>query len=323
MKPSLLFPALPGHWTPILPASELGASPKGVTLAGEKLVLFRGKDGVGALLDRCPHRGVALSLGTITDGCLACPFHGWRFGADGACEHVPFNPDVPRGPLATAAAPAREAMGMIWVYTGTEAVGEPILPEAATWPQTSLTYLYEDWDTHWTRVMENMLDTPHLPFVHRGTIGAGMARRMKPDSKMEQTVTEIEHGLSLSYRLDDAASRSRLDWVRPNAMVLRILDQPGRALRLHVWCIPLEADRTRLLVVGAYSFGALSPLAALTSFTNRKIVFEDRAVVESSDPKEVPQPAGEANVPTDKMTLRFRAWYHAQKAERPRPSDDA
>jgi phenylpropionate dioxygenase-like ring-hydroxylating dioxygenase large terminal subunit len=44
--------------------------------------LERFHDGVGALLDRCPHRGVALSLGTITDGCLACPFHGWRFGAD-------------------------------------------------------------------------------------------------------------------------------------------------------------------------------------------------------------------------------------------------
>lgn len=32
-----------------------------------------------ALLDRCPHRDVALSDGLVSDGTLVCPGHFWRF----------------------------------------------------------------------------------------------------------------------------------------------------------------------------------------------------------------------------------------------------
>jgi pimeloyl-ACP methyl ester carboxylesterase/nitrite reductase/ring-hydroxylating ferredoxin subunit len=32
-----------------------------------------------ALLDRCPHRDIALSRGTVKDGMLVCPGHFWRF----------------------------------------------------------------------------------------------------------------------------------------------------------------------------------------------------------------------------------------------------
>lgn len=39
--------------------------------------------------DRCPHRGAPLSAGTIEDGCLVCPYHGWRFGPDGRAVEIP------------------------------------------------------------------------------------------------------------------------------------------------------------------------------------------------------------------------------------------
>ena len=42
---------------------------------------------------------------------------------------------------------------------------------------------------------------------------------------------------------------------------------------------------------------------------NRKVIFEDRAVVESSFPTRVPRPTEEKSVPTDKVTLRLRSWY--------------
>ena len=311
----MAFEALPGIWTPIMPASELAAKPVGFTLAGERLALFRSGTGVAGVRDRCPHRGVSLSNGKAEGGRLACPFHGWQFDAQGACRHVPFNPGVPLGPLGTQAVPVREEVGMIWVYTGYGSTDTaPILPEAAALPGVRFAWVYEDWDAHWTRVMENMLDTPHLPFVHRGTIGADMARRMRPETRMNQTLTETQHGVETQFRLDEDPSPGRLQWVRPNGMVLFILEKPGWTMRMHVWCVPLERDRTRLLVAAAYQFGVLTPLAVLTSFTNRKIIFEDRAVVESSDPKEIPPPGGEANVPTDKMTLRFRTWYHREIA---------
>jgi pimeloyl-ACP methyl ester carboxylesterase/nitrite reductase/ring-hydroxylating ferredoxin subunit len=42
-------------------------------------VVERGHDDYVALLDRCPHRDVALSGGVIQDGLLVCPGHFWRF----------------------------------------------------------------------------------------------------------------------------------------------------------------------------------------------------------------------------------------------------
>ncbi|MEM9054907.1 MAG: Rieske (2Fe-2S) protein, partial [Pseudomonadota bacterium] len=46
-----------------------------------------------ALRDICPHRLVPLSAGKQidTDGeaTIECPYHGWRFGTDGVCRHMP------------------------------------------------------------------------------------------------------------------------------------------------------------------------------------------------------------------------------------------
>ena len=81
----MTFDGFADVWTPVLLRRKLTSKPVRLVIANEPLVLFRdGRGGVGALLDRCPHRGVALSLGRITDGTLECPFHGWRFDISGA-----------------------------------------------------------------------------------------------------------------------------------------------------------------------------------------------------------------------------------------------
>src|SRR5207245_5894088 len=71
--------ALPRQaWYPACRSAELEGTPRAITLMETPLVVFR--DGGGqarALLDRCPHRNVALSLGRIAgDGTLQCSYHG-------------------------------------------------------------------------------------------------------------------------------------------------------------------------------------------------------------------------------------------------------
>jgi phenylpropionate dioxygenase-like ring-hydroxylating dioxygenase large terminal subunit len=75
-----MFDLLPNIWTPVLPIAEIEHQPVAVEVAGEQIVLFRdAHDEIGALLDRCPHRGAALSLGRVGEnGCLECPYHGWQ-----------------------------------------------------------------------------------------------------------------------------------------------------------------------------------------------------------------------------------------------------
>lgn len=87
-----------------------------VDLLGEKLVLWRSGGRPMAWLDRCAHRGERLSLGTIADGTLVCPYHGWRYAPDGRCVMIPAQRDQP--PPADACATTytvQERDGFIWV----------------------------------------------------------------------------------------------------------------------------------------------------------------------------------------------------------------
>lgn len=303
-----MFDELPNHWTPLFPASELRDKPRAFTVAGEKVALWRSAEGVHALVDRCPHRGVQLSLGKVTGGCLECPFHGWRFDGAGSARHIPLNPGVTREHAAVPL-PVRERGGLVWLYTGLDAGGtEPTVPDALERPGTRVSFVQEEWATHWTRAMENMLDSPHLPYVHRGTIGRGMAARMRPDSRAQQELVPSERGFELYFSMDDG-ERSRIDWLRPNGMELHILDKPKMLVRMHAWCIPTSAGRTSMLIAAAQDFGWLNPLLFLGDFYNGRILREDKAVVESSGPEPVPPPSEEVNVPTDRPTLYFRRWY--------------
>src|SRR6185437_2971506 len=185
-------------WTPVLLKRKLARRPVRVVVAGEPIVLFRDNRGaVGALFDRCPHRGVALSLGKVLDdGTLECPFHGWRFDVAGANRHVPLNPEARCENLSATPLPVCEVGDLIWVHTRPDAQppSPPVVPESLTDPRLARTYIERDWACHWTRAMENMLDSPHLPFVHRKTIGGFYRRRMTPASRMDIRWEDTDFG---------------------------------------------------------------------------------------------------------------------------------
>src|SRR5699024_9914788 len=45
-------------------------------------VVARDDGSYAAMLDRCPHRNIALSGGVVADGALVCPGHFWRFSLE-------------------------------------------------------------------------------------------------------------------------------------------------------------------------------------------------------------------------------------------------
>ena len=303
-----MFEEIPNMWTPVLLSRELGDKPKAVVLAGVNLVVYRVNGEVGTLLEHCPHRGVSLALGKVKEGCLECPFHGWQFKTNGECAHVPLNPEAKKDNLKTRAFPTRDLAGLIWVFTGEVAEGEPVVPEALTRKGTVLDYRREVWQTHWTRAMENMLDFPHLPWVHGKSIGKALAKSLRRDSRVFQEITPDEHGFRLDFRMDDHETNN-LWWRRPNAMVLNIMDQPGRYLRVQVFCVPEKTNYTQMILISASDFGFFNIFAPLSKLFAPDVLMEDKAVLESSWPMQVPAPADEKSVATDKGTLVFRTWY--------------
>ena len=119
-------------WWPVALSTELGDKPIAGCLADVKVALYRDDTGTArAVLDRCPHRRMPLSLGRITDdGLIQCGYHGWSFDGTGSCERIPnFRPgERPSGRIRVDAFAVAERAGMILVHTG----GNPMadLPDA-------------------------------------------------------------------------------------------------------------------------------------------------------------------------------------------------
>lgn len=297
-------------WTPVAFSGQLRADRAlRVSVAGTAVALFRDAQGApAAVLDRCPHRGVALSLGTVTQGALQCPFHGWRFDHAGRCVHVPWNPEARREHLGAVAIPAYELAGQLWIHTslGTHAPTVPTVHNSLLAAQTRITGIEMIWDTHWTRAMENMLDWPHLPFVHRASIGRTLVPLL--GERLDTLIEDHPWGWRVRTAHRGSPRPGMLDFRRPNQMNLHI-PMRGRHLTLAVVCVPIDEQSTRLLLMAARGFARAAIFDAFFNRANRRIADEDRAIVESSDPPRIPAASAERSVRTDKATLLFRKYY--------------
>ncbi len=170
--PSAFLPKVRKAWYILCESSELGDKPLARKLHGTPLVLFRGEGGVAsALLDRCPHRNVPLSLGSCQNGRLECAYHGWQFDGAGAVRLIPSltKPAEGRGRRAPHYATI-ERDGFVWVYgtPDSEPKSEPhrfaMISDSR---YTTVRRAVEAKGTLFSTI-ENALDVPHTAFLHRG-----------------------------------------------------------------------------------------------------------------------------------------------------------
>lgn len=59
-------------------------------ILNKSVIVVHGKDGVKAFHNACRHRGVRLvhGAGCLSEAGFECPFHGWRYNAEGDCSFV-------------------------------------------------------------------------------------------------------------------------------------------------------------------------------------------------------------------------------------------
>lgn len=157
------------HWYLAAPSSELRSHPLAVTVLGEPLVLFRGAGGqAAALVDRCAHRNLALSRGHVVDGTIECAYHGWRYGAGGACVAIPSLCEAPPR-IAVPAYPVTEADGFLWIFMGRGVPAGPPRPFPHRGEKGWTTFVMKNrFQAGALACLENFLDCPHTAYVHRG-----------------------------------------------------------------------------------------------------------------------------------------------------------
>jgi phenylpropionate dioxygenase-like ring-hydroxylating dioxygenase large terminal subunit len=164
------------YWYPIIRIAELGSKPKAVRLAGRDIVLFRDGGKLFALDDRCPHRGVKLSLGQCNypaSGTISCPYHGWTFdgGSGRLVAALMEGPDSPIArKVATRSYPVQEHADLIWLWPG-DMTPSNLADDVPEWIGDQDRFfnisMYTDYKCNWRWLVDNWPQDHHAQYVHR------------------------------------------------------------------------------------------------------------------------------------------------------------
>ena len=277
-------------WHPVLAAAALPrARPVAVRVAGRDLVLFRPSDGAPAALeDRCAHRRLKLSVGTVTHDRLRCAYHGWSYSAAGEAQ----SPSTPGLRACVRSYACAEAHGAIWVR---ERDGEQPLPD--------LQQGYADWifvgcvrnaiEAPLLLLLDNFAEIEHTLAIHqqfgiavvdghRGTMeldvtGDTFTVRNAGPSKSPPLATRL---LAWTWDGDRFHSDYTFRFDPPRSSVTHYWTHPGtgreRMAKYHLdhFFVPVDAGRSMVLTFGhVYSRWPTPPALTRTvsAFVRRKI----------------------------------------------------
>ncbi len=167
------FTAYPATWYVFCAARDLARGPVSKDMLGRRLVAFRGANGRVAVLDACcSHLGADLGRGEVVGDSIQCPYHHWRYGADGFCTHIPTTTEIPEF-ACQVAYPAQEQLGYVFFFNGLA----PLFPlpsfEDAPVEDFAAGDLFRfDANCPWYLVAANGFDSAHYHAVHdRAVIG--------------------------------------------------------------------------------------------------------------------------------------------------------
>lgn len=285
--------ALRHFWHPVLWSKEVTDKPVAAKLLDEPIVVWRSNGQIAAFYDLCIHRGSPLSLGWVGDGQLVCAYHGWNYGSDGACTFIPSLPpdrEIPAKAKAKAFR-AQERYGLIWVCLDEPRQDIPEFPAEFSDPSfTWQPYTSEgQWRANAARMIENLADFSHFPWVHAGILGDPQ----KPECPAI-SITETQGGFQ--YEIDTPVNKFRPDGAAKQLytvilpfMVVIQRRQPGSVERhTNIYlCSPLASNETKFYRLAGRNYRDAKSDDELNA-QHRRIFEQDKRIVESQRPEELP-----------------------------------
>jgi phenylpropionate dioxygenase-like ring-hydroxylating dioxygenase large terminal subunit len=193
------------HWYIAGLRRDVTDKPQRRIITGRPVALYRLPDGSAvALEDRCPHRDVPLSMGSVqVDGTVQCLYHGIRFDRRGHCTFIPEQTKIPPG-AQVKSYPVAERGEWVWIFMGDPARADEVAIPEYPW------FSRPDWKArtghlhvkcNYKFIVDNLLNMAHLPFVHPRTIGSegvvanaemGVERRSSTGVRLSRRMYDIE-----------------------------------------------------------------------------------------------------------------------------------
>jgi len=313
-------------WYPVALSNEItNEKPLAVQIMSMNFVAFRDTDNQAHVLSNtCIHRGGALARGKINDDCVACPYHGWEFGGDGNCTHIPtLAPDQNMPPRAKVDSyPIEERYGIVFAFLGDLSAEErpPLLDIAEyddpTWRANDVVAF--EVNAYYQRSVENGLDGAHNEFVHplQGAPSIIETLRNRPI----EVENESEWGCGFWYPASGSTSEETKligageggTWAGsfhhgPNTLVTRIHFSEKKKFHQYFFEAPLTDGSTRIFFVNMRSFMMEPENDEKLIDINMRIAHEDINIIENLDPVRTPDStAKELLTPVDKPIYHYR-----------------
>uniref|UniRef100_A0A7C5Y381 Aromatic ring-hydroxylating dioxygenase subunit alpha n=1 Tax=Fervidobacterium nodosum TaxID=2424 RepID=A0A7C5Y381_9BACT len=294
----------------------------GVTRFGEKLALWRDEKGkVHCISDICCHRGASISHGKILGNGerIMCPFHGFEYDETGRVRVIPANgrnTPVPEN-FKVRTYKTYETADFIWIWYGDkEPENSPKYFDDIT-DDLAYSEFQEVWNVHYSRAIENQLDPVHVPFVHYNTIGRG--NRTVVDGPVVKWVGDTMFYFYVFNRIDDGRparkpqeidmnekSQVYLEFKFPNIWQNHIAEK----IRVTAAFAPIDEEHTMIYLrfyVGFTKVKSIDKLIAIlgTPF-NKKVLHQDKRVVETQIPKKSELRMSENLIPGDAPIFEYR-----------------
>jgi phenylpropionate dioxygenase-like ring-hydroxylating dioxygenase large terminal subunit len=306
-------PVLLDDWHVVAYAPEVPeGKPLAVRLLGEDLVVWRAGERVHAWRDLCVHRGTRLSMGTVSDATLTCPYHGWTYNQEGRCIRIPAHPaQVPPARAQVRVYQTRVRYDWVWV-----SLGEPArdVPDFAEWDDAAFRKIHcgpYPFKAAGPRAIENFLDVTHFPFVHAGLLGDP---RHPEISDYEAEITE--EGVTakdITVWQPDPDGSGRGAWETYTYRVLRPLtayfvkSSEGPRFAMYFTVTPVAQDACIAWAHVAMDYGN-QPDAEVRAFEDA-VTWQDIPIVESQRPELLPLDLqAELHLRSDRTSIAYRRW---------------
>ena len=252
------FEHLKKQWFPVLKSLKLKKKPVRVQLLNEHIVLFRTSKQISALKDRCPHRNVPLSGGRVIEGCIQCPYHGWRFNTSGICDKIPgSNPSKECRSYKVQSYDVVEKAGLIWIQMkSSQDNSEPKVSKYIESKSYSTNIWLDEVDANLMNALENFLDGTHTHFVHSGVIRSEGKRK-----KIIAEITPTSNGVEIIYKnegnqngiisrlFEPERYESKASFIKPCEAKLEYLDRKGVYFTVSAYLVPETDARLKIFAL--------------------------------------------------------------------------
>ena len=301
---------------------QLLPEPLKVTLCGQDLVLVKLNGEIQAFNDVCPHKGTRLSLGKVVEGpdgkdALRCGYHGWQYGINGECTHIPQRPDL-IGKVRACVKPSqtRVAYGMVWVCLEDESHFP--FPEFPEWDDPEWTFLpvpATNWNCAATRRIENYCDLLHFAFVHDKLLGE-ITKPEIPEHKVwreDPGVLRMTFDKITTYREGPPGARplaKRNYYIYMPTTIHLHLESDGAKYLLFFHPSPVGPKEVRNFTIAGSTFSSHESLYEDLITVAELTYAQDKALVESQRPGMLQEDISfEIYLKdADTFTLNYRIW---------------